>query len=76
MQSGVYTFEELFRRLGLPSNPEQIERFIRMHTVQRHVALPYAHFWNAHQAQFIKEAITEESEWSVLVDQLDARLRH
>lgn len=77
MQPGNHTFEELFQQLGLPSTPAQIEKFVQMHSpVQKHVALPFAHFWNEGQAEFIKEAISEDSEWSELVDQLDALLRH
>lgn len=77
MHSDSHTFEELFEQLCLPNSPEQIDKFVKMHSpVQKHVALPYAHFWNAGQAQFIKEAISEDSEWCELVDKLDALLRH
>jgi len=77
MLLGTHTFEELFQQLGLPSSPAQIEKFVQMHSpIQKHVALPYAYFWNDDQAEFIKEAISEDSEWCGLVDQLDVLLRH
>lgn len=77
MQSGIHTFEELFQQLGLPSKPEQIDKFVQMHSpLQSHVPIEQAHFWNTGQINFLQEAIAENSEWAELVDQLDAMLRH
>ena len=38
--------------------------------------LDHAACWNAGQAQFIREALDQDSDWSGIVDQLDVRLRH
>ncbi|MCZ6828231.1 MAG: DUF2789 family protein [Gammaproteobacteria bacterium] len=40
------------------------------------IPLDHAAFWNTGQAQFIREALEQDSDWSEVVDQLDALLRH
>lgn len=77
MQSGIHTLSELFLQLGLPDSPEEIEAFIDQHSpLKPRVALEQADFWNEGQAEFLHDAIFEDSDWAELVDQLDARLRH
>jgi len=70
------TLEVLFAQLGLPSQPGDIERFVRQHRpLPDGVALAEAPFWSAGQAQFLREEIAEDAEWAEVVDHLDAMLR-
>ena len=71
-----HTMSDLFAQLGLPDDPTGIDSFIHAHRpVPDNVSLEKAPFWNAGQAQFIHEALYEDSDWAELVDQLDTRLR-
>ncbi len=76
MEDFNHTFSELFEQLGLPSDVDSIERWIGAHHgLDRSVHLWEAEFWTPAQAEFIHEALEEDSDWAELVDQLDARLR-
>jgi len=67
----------LFKQLGLPHEPEQVDEFIAHHkAVSDGVSIDQAPFWNDSQSQFLKSAIEDDSVWSEAVDQLDARLRY
>jgi hypothetical protein len=68
---------DLFAQLGLPNTDDEISHFIRTHRpLPESMTLEQAPFWNTGQAQFIHEALQDDSDWSELVDQLDARLRN
>jgi hypothetical protein len=68
--------QTLFEQLGLSSNETAIENFIFNNHMGRDIPLDHAAFWNTGQAQFIREALDQDSDWSEVVDQLDAMLRH
>lgn len=70
------SFKKLFEQLGLPSTEEDIERFIKGHTLERSQAIESAPFWNKAQATFLQEALQEDSDWVEVVDQLSAELRN
>jgi hypothetical protein len=74
--SNHQTMRSLFEQLGLPAESEQIKDFIKQHPLLRHEQIEKASFWSRGQAAFIEESISDDSDWSVLVDQLDAQLRH
>lgn len=71
------SFTDLFAQLGLPSQPQQIADFIAEHRpLPGHVLLADAPFWNAGQAQFIREQRTlDEPPFNMLIDQLSEALR-
>ena len=71
-----HTMSDLFAQLGLPDAVSEIDNFIHTHRpIPDELTLEKADFWNRGQAQFIHEALYEDSDWAELVDQLDSRLR-
>lgn len=76
MDTSQHTMQTLFDQLGLASSEIAIEHFVRNNHLDRDIPLDHAAFWSAGQAQFIREALDEDSDWSEIVDQLDAQLRH
>ncbi|HVK99014.1 MAG TPA: DUF2789 domain-containing protein [Dongiaceae bacterium] len=76
MDSGFNSMARLFKQLGLPSSPEKIDDFIgHHHCLTNEMSLDEAPFWNDSQAEFIRAALLEDSDWAETVDQLDVRLR-
>ncbi|PCJ39314.1 MAG: hypothetical protein COA99_10500 [Moraxellaceae bacterium] len=73
--SNHYGMQTLFDQLGLPSNPDQIERFINSHQLDAKLRIEEAEFWTESQAMFLREAISDDSEWAEIVDNLDVGLR-
>ncbi|TDG15946.1 DUF2789 domain-containing protein [Seongchinamella unica] len=76
MDTSSHTLSCLFRQLGLPSSDTAMENFVKNNHLPKEIPLDHAAFWNAAQAQFIRESLDEDSDWSEVVDQLDAMLRH
>lgn len=76
MDTSSHTLPCLFKQLGLPSSETAIENFVKNNHLPGDVPLDQAACWNAAQAQFIRESLEEDSDWSEIVDQLDALLRH
>jgi uncharacterized protein DUF2789 len=71
-----YTLEDLFDQLGLKEDHDSIELFIQAHSpLPDHIPLCKADFWTASQAEFLEQAIADDSVWSNVVDQLDALFR-
>lgn len=75
MDTSSHTMGALFAQLGLPSNDAAIEAFIQKNRLPPEVPLEKAAFWNVGQAQFIREAISQDADWAEVVDHLDAQLR-
>jgi len=66
----------LFAQLGLKNSVQEIESFIATNRgIPVNMELADADFWSQGQAQFLKEAIMLDSDWSEVVDSLDAQLR-
>ncbi len=76
MDTSRHTIYTLFAQLGLPNNDVAIEAFVKNNHLPDEIPLEKAAFWSAGQAQFLREAIAEDADWSEVVDQLDAQLRH
>jgi len=77
MNLSRHTLHELFDQLGLQSNDEAVIEFIQSHRPLTQVQkLESAPFWNPAQAAFLREAIEDDADWSMTVDELDALLRH
>jgi hypothetical protein len=71
-----HPFHELFEQLGLDSSPQGIAAFLRQHAPLPHeLALPDAPFWTSAQADFLREAVMDDSDWAEVVDALNAALR-
>ncbi len=76
MDTSEHTMAGLFAQLGLSNSETAIEAFVKNNHLPTEIPLERAAFWSAGQAQFIREAISEDADWAELVDQLDAQLRH
>lgn len=74
MESPFHSLDSLFLQLGLNTNPDAIERFIKEHKLSADIPLAEAPFWTANQAAFIRESLNDDSDWAEVVDQLNARL--
>jgi len=71
-----HPFHELFEQLGLGGSPEEIQSFLQSHSpLPLEVELPDALFWTPSQAGFLSEALTDDSDWSEVVDALNVALR-
>jgi len=76
MEHNFHPFHELFKQLGLESDPAAIEAFLRMHApIPPGVRLPDASFWSPAQAAFLRDALAADSDWAEVVDALSAALR-
>ncbi|WP_341503472.1 DUF2789 domain-containing protein [Gallaecimonas sp. GXIMD4217] len=76
MESALHSLAELFAQLGLDNDPQAIEGFIQQHKgLNARTALPDAAFWNHAQASFLREGLSDDSDWAELIDELDVRLR-
>lgn len=76
MDQTQHDFHELFQQLGLPNDEKSIRKFIASHSLPEHTRLADADFWTPAQAQFLREAWTDDSDWALLMDQLNVSLRH
>ena len=76
MDRSNHTMSCLFDQLGMSSKSEDIETFVNLHRgIPSCTPLYKADIWNKSQANFLQKAITEDSDWSEVVDSLDIRLR-
>lgn len=76
MDTSPHNLQTLFLQLGLPHQAEDIQSFIERHKrLAPNVPLPEADFWNPSQAQFLREAFEQDSDWCEVVDELDRALR-
>ena len=77
MSDSFFRFHDLFAQLGLPNTPEAIAEFLNKHRpLPNDVLLADAPFWDASQAEFIREKkLLDAPEWTQLIDQLSEALR-
>ena len=76
MDSSTHNLQTLFLQLGLENRTEDIQSFVADHKpLPPDVLLPEADFWKPSQAQFLREAILEDSDWCAVVDELDNLFR-
>lgn len=76
MDFSRHNINTLFQQLGLPATESDIDSFFSRHKLDPKTRLTDADFWTEAQAAFLKEALEEDADWTEIVDQLDARLRH
>ena len=75
MLEPMQTMQSLFDQLGLPSDEASIEQFIASHRIPDGVRMFEADFWSPAQANFIKQGLTQDDEWAIVIDELNTRLR-
>ena len=75
MDTSSHTMAALFAQLGLPNSEIAMDNFMQNNHLPAEIPLESAAFWNAGQAQFIQEAISQDADWAEVVDHLDAQLR-
>ena len=76
MNKAVHHFSDLFAQLGLPNDAASIADFLTKHTAMAAgMRLPDAPYWSPAQAQFLRESLMQDSDWSGLVDQLSKALQ-
>jgi hypothetical protein len=64
----------LFQQLGLPADAEAIAQFIGAHQLPEDVELADAPVWNEGQRQFLRQALSTDGEWALVVDGLNESL--
>lgn len=76
MDSSHHPMQELFAQLGLPDDDTSIQAFIAQHRpLPMQIRIYDAPFWSASQASLIREKLTEDGDWAVLIDTLNVQLR-
>lgn len=76
MEPSVHPLSELFAQLGLPTEAAEIDAFITNHApLAGDLPLDQAPFWNAAQANFLREELREDADWAEVIDDLNERLR-
>jgi hypothetical protein len=76
MDTSPHNLSTLFEQLGLPSEAAAIKTFIHWHRpLDPKTPLWQAAWWTPAQAEFLQQAIEEDSDWAEQVDELDALLR-
>ena len=76
MDSSHHPMQELFAQLGLPDDDTSIQAFIAQHRpLPMQIRIYDAPFWSASQSSLIREKLTEDGDWAVLIDTLNVQLR-
>lgn len=76
MDTSPHNLSTLFEQLGLPADASSIQTFIHRHRpLDPKTSLPQASWWIPTQAEFLRQAIEQDSDWAEQVDELDALLR-
>lgn len=75
MNTTLPHFAALFAQLGLPDDDQSIAEFLAKHRSMTHgLRLAEAPYWTPSQAAFLREALSQDAEWAVVVDQLSKAL--
>ncbi|HLV78472.1 MAG TPA: DUF2789 domain-containing protein [Marinobacter sp.] len=76
MDTSQHSLSTLFEQLGLPSDKTSIEQFIAHHgPILPETLLYQAPFWTDAQASFLENGLKDDSDWAVIIDELDVLLR-
>lgn len=75
MDTSTHSLNNLFAQMGLASTDDAISAYTQQHRLRSNVLLHRAECWTPAQAQFIRDAMREDSDWSAAVDQLNAMMR-
>lgn len=74
MDTTPHNLATLFEQLGLESEHSEIEAFIANHHLANGQKIHDAPFWNAAQSAFLRNALAQDADWAVEVDELAVRL--
>ena len=76
MDTSKHNQTSLFKQLGLPEDEEERQAIFRGHLpLSANILLHDAPFWSIEEATFLREAISDDSDWAYAVDRLNAMLR-
>lgn len=76
MEDLIPTMTRLFDQLGLDSRPDAIRAFLRAHQpLSPEIALHDAPFWSPSQAEFLRQEIQDDSDWSIVIERVNSALR-
>ena len=75
MELQEHNFSALFDQLGLCSDEAAIRKFCAEHCLAAGVSLSDADFWTPQQSQFLRESWHHDSDWAIVIDQLNISLR-
>lgn len=75
MEFLTHDLAALFAQLGLSNDELSLHRFIHEHRLDNQTLLPEAPFWNRAQADFLRDALWNDADWSEAIDELDVLLR-
>jgi len=76
MEHNHTDMSDLFAQLGLSSDEQSIAEFTQNNGgLPAEVKLENADIWTKQQADFLRSALVEDSEWAELIDQLNVMLR-
>ena len=75
MDRSQHNLTGLFDQLGLQSDNSSIQQFVAQHQLDQHTLLSDASFWHPSQAEFLRESLQQDSDWSGPIDELDTLLR-
>jgi hypothetical protein len=76
MEQCTHEFSDLFAQLGLPHSEADMQKFCGEHKIRDEESLPDAKFWSPSQSQFLREQWHQDSDWAVVIDQLNTVLRN
>jgi len=76
MHTSEITMAQLFEQLGLDASDTAIAQFIKQHHLPEEILLKDAPFWTESQRQFIHDSFRQDSDWVVIVDQLNTLLHN
>lgn len=76
MDTGEHTMHALFAQLGLDNDEAAVRQFIAAYSpLPETTHICDAPFWTTSQAAFLRDAMKQDAEWAVLIDQLSLSLR-
>lgn len=76
MDTLSHNLNSLFDQLGMPSTDHDIMNFILNNKkLAPSVKIDQAEFWSPSQAEFIRQALVNDSDWFEVVGSLDTLLR-
>lgn len=74
MDTSTRDLPSLFEQLGLASDADSINDFIKTHYLQPGLSIVKAPFWSLAQSAFLKESLVQDSDWAPVVDELATAL--
>lgn len=75
MDTTRHTMNTLFAQLGLPSGDTDIAKFIQTNRpLMGSTPLEEGAFWTENQAAFLIQELSQDSDWSPIVDELNSLL--